>query len=388
MKLGILTQPPKMGQNYGCILQAYALQTKLNELGHESEIIDLRAKNKTRSLLYKCISVFVRIFKRYILNNKKYPKPFDQWDFTEEIRNYIYKNTLDFVDKHLITTEQIEPRGKGNVGRFISSKFDGFIVGSDQVWRPGYVYNLPIYFLDFVKEENVKRIAYAASFGVAENEYNDEMINLCKPLAQKFDAISVREDSGVKLCKELFDVEAVHVIDPTMFFDSEHYIKLSKERNDYFNDGDCFTYILDKSSEKQSIVDRICIKYKLKPFNVMAKAKFKDVGPKHIDDCIMQPVEQWLDGFNKAKFVVTDSFHGTVFSILFKKPFITIGNADRGMARFDSLLRMFHLENRLIHSEKELTEELLNSEINFEAVHEILARERKKAEMFLIEALS
>lgn len=78
MKLGILTQPPKMGQNYGCILQAYALQTKLKELGHESEIIDLRAKNKTRSLLYKCISVFVRIFKRYILNNKKYPKPFDQ----------------------------------------------------------------------------------------------------------------------------------------------------------------------------------------------------------------------------------------------------------------------------------------------------------------------
>ena len=119
----------------------------------------------------------------------------------------------------------------------------------------------------------------------------------------------------------------------------------------------------------------------------MPKSKFADVGPKHIEDCIMPPVEQWIDGFNKAKFVVTDSFHGCVFSIIFKKPFIAIGNASRGMARFESLLRMFKLENRLIHSENELTEQLLNSEIDYEAVHEILANERKKAEDFLLKAL-
>ena len=120
----------------------------------------------------------------------------------------------------------------------------------------------------------------------------------------------------------------------------------------------------------------------------MAKAKFKDVGPKHIDDCIMPSVEQWLDGFNKAKFVVTDSFHGCVFSIIFRKPFIAIGNASRGMARFESLLRMFKLENRLILSEDNLTEELLNSEIDYDAVHEILTKERKKAVKFLEDAIN
>ncbi len=172
-----------------------------------------------------------------------------------------------------------------------------------------------------------------------------------------------------------------------MFFDAEHYTQLSEERSDYFNDGDCFTYILDKSDEKQRIIKRICQKHYFKLFNVMPKNKFSEVGPKHIEDCIMPPVEQWLDGFNKAKFVVTDSFHGCVFSIIFRKPFIAIGNASRGMARFESLLRMFKLEDRLIHSENDLTEDLLNSAIAYDAVHIILAKEREKAVKFLADAL-
>ena len=142
------------------------------------------------------------------------------------------------------------------------------------------------------------------------------------------------------------------------------------------------------SDEKQRIINRVCKNYNLEFFSVMPKSVFKDVGPLYIKDCVIPPVEQWLDGFNKAKFIVTDSFHGCVFSIIFKKPFIAIGNSERGMARFDSLLKMFKLENRLIHSENDLTEDLLNSEIDYDAVHEILAKEREKAKMFLIKALS
>ena len=384
MKIGLLTLPPKPGLNYGGILQGYALQTKLKELGYDNEIIDIRPKLKSRSIIHKFLSIFVRLFKRYIFRNKKVNHPLKQWDFTDRIINVIYKNTLDFINKYIVATEQIFL--EKNL-KFDFNRYDVFIVGSDQVWRPRFVLYQPHYFLSFVKNEKIKRIAYAASFGVAENEYTEKLLKICKPLVQKFGAISVREDSGIKLCKELFDVDAVHVIDPTMFFDAEHYIKLSNERNDYFNDGDCFTYILDKSAEKQRIIDRVSKRFNLKPFNVMPKSKFADVGPKHIVDCIMPPVEQWLDGFNKAKFVITDSFHGTVFSILFKKPFLVVANKSRGMARFDSLLRMFHLKNRLIQSEKDLTEELLESEIDFNAVHEVLAKERKKAEKFLVDAL-
>ena len=380
MKLGILTQPVKRGENYGCILQAYALQTKLKELGHESEIIDLREKLNRRSVLHKFLSIFVRLFKRNILGNKRINHPMKQWDYTDEIKNIIFINTLNFINKHIICSEHIVPTRELNIN---TEKYDGFIIGSDQVWRPVCNYHQPILFLDFVKDEKVKRIAYAASFGVGKNEYSEDLIKICKPLAHKFDAISIREDSGVRLCKELFDVDAIQVIDPTMFSDADHYIKLSKERSDYFNDGDCFAYILDKNDEKQRIINEVCHKHNFKPFNVMPKSKFADVGPKHIDDCVMPPVEQWLDGFNKAKFVVTDSFHGCVFSIIFKKPFIAIGNASRGMARFESLLRMFHLEKRLIQTENDLTEELLNSEIDYDVVHGILKKEREKAEKFL-----
>ena len=367
MKVGLLTLSPKPGLNYGGILQGYALQTKLKELVH------------------KILSVIVRLFKRNLLGNKKIQHPLKQWNFTDEVRKNIYKNTLDFVSKNIVISEQIIPEKDLKID---TEKYDCFIVGSDQVWRPKYVPYQPHYFLDFVKEKNVKRIAYGASFGVAEKEYSDELLNICKPLAQKFCAISVREDSGIKLCKELFDVDAVHVIDPTMFFGAEHYIKLSKERDDYFNNGNCFAYILDKSNEKQRIISRVSNKYNLKPFNVMPKSKFADVGPQHVEDCIMPPVEQWLDGFNKAEFIITDSFHGCVFSIIFKKPFIVIENAERGGARFESLLRLFKLENRMIQSENDLREDLLNTEIDYEVVHEILAKEREKATMFLIKALS
>ncbi len=414
MKIAILTQPPKMGQNYGCILQAYALQKKLHELGYYGEIIDLRPSFKKKSVIYKLLSVIVRLFKRNILNIKSYPKPFAQWDYTEQINNIICKNTLEFVNQYIMTTKQIEPKLNVRLNKLnqwfaipllnannvdvekkvfllddneIIKQYDAFIVGSDQVWRPRNNTCLIHYFLDFVCDKKVKRIAYAASFGVAENEYSEELLNVCRTLAQKFDAISVREDSGVWLCKELFDVDAIHVIDPTMFFDTEYYINISKERTDYHNDGDCFTYILDKNDEKLRIINLVSQKFGLKPFNVMPKSKFADVGPMHINDCIMPSVEQWLDGFNKAKFVITDSFHGCVFSIIFKKPFIAIGNASRGMARFDSLLRMFKLENRLIHSVNDLTEELINNEIDYDAVHEILAREREKAFTFLKDAL-
>ena len=307
----------------------------------------------------------------------------------ERIFNLIKKNTNEFISKY-INLSKFRYRTSSDLSKKQELvNYDVYISGSDQVWAclepSSYVKHC---MFDFLRgRTEIKRISYAASFGKDEFCKDPAYIQECKQLLQKFDAISVREDSGVRLCKELFDVDAVHVIDPTMFFDAEHYIKLSKERNDYFNDGDCFTYILDKTDEKQRIIDKVSRKFDLKPFNVMPKSKFADVGPKHIEDCVMPPVEQWLDGFNKAKFVVTDSFHGCVFSIIFKKPFIAIGNASRGMARFESLLRMFKLENRLIHSENELTELLLESKIDYEAVHEILKKEREKAMKFLRNAL-
>ena len=382
-KILILTQP--LGFNYGGILQAYALQSVLKN-NNVVETLDWNVSFPTYRWL-------ILVFKRFLLNKlfNRNLSPYLDILFPPPIfYNRITKNTRSFIARHLNLT-----KSKYRIGQDFSKNkelfdYNIYITGSDQVWAcssyNNYVKNC---MFDFLRnKENIKRVSYAASFGKDGFYNNFNYIQECKQLLLKFNAISVREDSGVRLCKELFDVEATHVIDPTMFLDAEHYIKLSKERKDYSDDGDCFSYILDMSDEKQRIINRVCKNYNLEFFSVMPKSVFKDVGPLYIKDCVIPPVEQWLDGFNKAKFIVTDSFHGCVFSIIFKKPFIAIGNSERGMARFDSLLKMFKLENRLIHSENDLTEDLLNSEIDYDAVHEILAKEREKAKMFLIKALS
>jgi exopolysaccharide biosynthesis predicted pyruvyltransferase EpsI len=123
--------------------------------------------------------------------------------------------------------------------------------------------------------------------------------------------------------------------------------------------------------------------FKLKSFYVMAKRKFTDFEKECIEDCIFPPATAWLRGFMDAEFVVTDSFHGTVFSILFNKPFIAIGNQDRGLARFSSLLKLFNLENRLIQTSTDIDDKLLHEKINWEKVNAILREKKEQSLRFL-----
>ena len=378
----ILTQP--LGLNYGGILQAYSLQQFLQINSCQVEILNWSIASPNYRWLFSYVKrLFLKkVFKR---NMSSYPNSYPPLKYF----NAITYHTRKFIVKHLKLTHFKYEKKDDFSTRNELFNYDVYIAGSDQVWtcnKPNSYVKKCMF--DFLKiKNNIIRISFAASFGKDKFCSEPKFVLECKQLLQKFDAVSVREDSGVSLCKNLFGIDAVHVIDPTMFFDANHYVKLSKERNDYSNNGECFTYILDKSEEKQRIINKICSMFNLKSFNVMPKSKFADVGPRYVNDCVLPPVEQWLDGFNKAKFIITDSFHGCVFSIIFKKPFIVIGNESRGMARFDSLLRMFKLENRLIHSEKDLTEEVLNSEIDYEAVHEKLVKERQKAVTFLKSAI-
>src|SRR5690606_15864360 len=103
--------------------------------------------------------------------------------------------------------------------------FDTYIVGSDQCWRPKYSPNITNYFLDFLNDkQNVIRISYAASFGTSDWEFNEPETKMCRDLIQKFDAVSVRESSGIELCQKYLDKEAQHVLDPTMLLELDDYI--------------------------------------------------------------------------------------------------------------------------------------------------------------------
>lgn len=378
MKIGILTLP--LHTNYGGILQAYALQKVLKDMGHKVWTIDRESKT---SCLIKLLSIVKRILYRIFKREKNRIRV---WPTIKEER-IILKNTNRFIKENINAT----PKILSNHDFYLLEKyhFDSIVVGSDQVWRPTYSPCLSNYFLDFAKQwKKIKRIAYAASFGVDNWEFSKDQTIKCASLAQCFDAISVREDSAINLCKEYLDVDAIHVLDPTMLLTKEDYIRLVEKDNIPKSKGSLMTYVLDQSPEKEDIVQNIAKELNLIPFSVMPENTYSEVGNKHISTCIYPTVTEWIRGFMDAEYVVTDSFHGTVFSIIFNKPFITIGNHYRGMTRFTSLLKIFGLQERLIASSEELTEEKMNTPINFTRINQIKESEQKKSMEFLNNELS
>lgn len=375
MKICILTQP--LGHNYGGLLQAYALQVVLKRMGHEVWTEDRRDNRLQISLkLKKAIrQVLSILFSRVSDRFRKVYYP------TQKERNIIQQHTDSFIRQYLTITEPIFSADKKQLLHY---GFEAYVVGSDQVWRPMYSPCLTNYFLDFTKNDTVKRIAYAASFGTDEWEYTKRQTEICSRLVQRFDAVSVREESGVGLCEKYLHVNASHVLDPTLLLDMDDYMHLiDNEQMRLDGSGGVYTYILDANSEKIKIINSVSRNLDLAPFTVMPQKNFYQAGPELIDQCVYAPVSMWLQGFKDAKFVVTDSFHGTVFSIMFNKPFIVIANKSRGLSRFTSLLKMVGLENRLLFSASELTDELIKSTIDFSAVKASIASERIQSIEFL-----
>lgn len=372
MKIGILTQP--LHNNYGGLLQNYALQTVLKRLGHDVYTINVKSKNSTKFIRFA--SILKRSAQRLLGQQVRVRT----WATAQEAE-VISQHTRQFVNRNIVTTESITRKLDSNL--LNNYNFGAYIVGSDQVWRPKYSPQLPTYFLDFLENNtDVIKLAYAASFGVDDWEFTESQTVEFKRLAKLFNAISVREDSGAELCKKYFDVDATHVLDPTMLLDKEVYISLVEKDNIKESPGNLFTYILDSSDEKNSIVKTIANNYNLRPFSVMQTKRFSDKDRQGINDCVFPPVEEWIRGFMDAQFVVTDSFHGTVFSILFNKPFVSIGNKGRGLSRFTSLLKMFNLEDRLIFNSKYYNLDNLDS-IDSERINLILRDEREKSLRFL-----
>lgn len=342
MRIGILTLP--LNQNYGGILQAYALQTVLERLGHEVRVVEW--KRPYGLPFYKMPYVYG---KRMVMNllGHKIPVLYEQKYNREQC--VIRQNTNKFIKEYIHLAEY------DDFSDIKESEYDAIVVGSDQVWRPRYfgIKQIENAYLKFAEGWNIKRITYAASFGTDEWGYTDKQTSECGRLLRMFDAVSVREDSGVRLCRERFSVDARHVLDPTMLLDKNDYMKLFEEVGTPKSKGNLLCYMLDETEEKRGLVRRVAEEKGLRPFNV--KSQSDDI-TSPIGERIQPPLEQWLRGFYDAEFVVTDSFHACVFSILFDKPFVVVGNADRGMSRFNSLLAMFGLEDRLVTNGHAYTE--------------------------------
>jgi polysaccharide pyruvyl transferase WcaK-like protein len=377
MKIGILTQP--LMNNYGGLLQNYALQTVLKRLGHMPYTINITYKN---NWIKRIGSIIKRISQRMLGEKVR----IRVWPTAKESL-ILSQNTRQFIKKNIKTT--IEIKKKIDMKYLTKYKFDVFIVGSDQVWRPAYSPQLSTYYLSFLKNSSlpIKKLAYSASFGVDNWEYSAYLTGKYRELIKKFDAISVREDTAVEFCKRYFQTDTIQTLDPTFLLNKNDYIELVDKEKNSGQEKYLFTYILDNSENNNKIVNIIAKTYKLKLRSGMPVKQFIDFGKRTLEECIFPSISDFIQGVQQANFVITDSFHGTVFSIIFNKPFISIANKGRGETRFTSLLKLFNLEDRLINSPDLSSIDLLK-EINWNEVNSILKQRQEESLNFLIKNLN
>ena len=349
MKIGILTHP--LRTNYGGILQNYALQYVLRSLGYSVETINWQ---ENKSVIYIVISYVYRLFAHYVLRKKHIPT--DMFlNVTNKQFLYISSNIQTFIKEYIKLSKQISSLKK--IGEVNGFSYDAIIVGSDQVWLQQYA---PTMYLDFVKDENVLKIAYAASFGQDRWTYDNHKTEVCSRLAKKFNAISVRENSAVYLCEKKLGVSAIQVLDPTLLLNSEIYSSLISKQE--IVKSYLMTYILDANVHKENIINCVSKLLKIPECSIREnKQTWKLFGDN--SHLVIKPIEKWLQGFRDCEFVVTDSFHGVAFSIIFNKQFIDIGNRKRGLDRFQSILKQFNLLDRLVDENTDIDNYLKNLKV-------------------------
>lgn len=362
MKIGIISYP--LNNNYGCHLQTYALYTVVCNLGHNVTYINRRSDKPT-------IWWWIKKIVKNLLNGRS---PF--FSYEDFIMKRKGKKLVVFFEKYI--KNHTSPIYSSRELEHYRDEFNAIIVGSDQVWRPELLSDVRDYFLKFLGDSKTKRISYAASFGNDNPQYTSQLMVECGALISKFDAVSVREQSGMDIISKFGWIanSPQLVLDPTLLLSVNDYRELFIKSK---RDSTVFSYILDDTSEKRAIRSEIASLMNLRinsPLDGCNQYNFE-----------YPSVEDWLSGIDKSDFVITDSFHGTVFAVIFEKPFLVIVNQNRGASRFKSLLECLGLEERILLGAQDV-ERVLQHKIDWNNVKGRLRNERERSISFLKKELS
>lgn len=367
MKIGIFTQP--LGHNYGGILQNWSLQQVLRNLGHTSITVryyGITSAQQFWTFLYCTTAYIVKQIIRHP-NRNLYGSSFNY-------KQRKYNLLKGFVKKYISRTARIAKPTAETLKKY---GFDLILVGSDQVWRPCYnKKSLNLMFgISDDGDFDCDFMAYAASFGVDRWELNEYETENAKRGIRKFKAVSVRESSGIELCKRYLCVDAQHVLDPTLLLGPSDYNKLIKKGSTERIKRKIGVYILDMNPEKAKLIDAVCKSLNSEPyyFGIIDRTQEK-----------YDSVETWLSSFYSCQFIITDSFHGTAFSINYNRPFVAIVNHNRGADRFNSLLNQLGLSGRMISEvEYQKAVDISNRAIEWDTVNKKLNQARKSSLEFL-----
>jgi len=313
-KVGILTLP--LTHNYGGILQCVALQKVLVDLGCDVLILD-----------------------------RKYPEPFWKRTLKKTLFGFSFAEIERFKTKHFKNISEPIRTSEGLKEAVLESNIEAVVVGSDQIWREQYVSGFSLdYFLESLSEIPIKKIAYAASFGTGTIRKPVSNVNI-SDLLKKFSGISVRETSGLKILEENFNIHyATQALDPTLLLPSSFYESISAEAKTPPSKKTLAVYLLDETEEKLTQINQVAETMGLSVVQICHQ-------PTHTLRRIFQQkkdVAHWLQTIQNAEVVITDSYHGMLFSILFKKQFVVWVNNKRGATRFNSIAKQLGLQDRLV----------------------------------------
>jgi len=348
--------------NYGSVLQAYATQEILKDLGFEVEIVDYIPKDwQTKHLLLDIRQSrgFVRdnIY-RLMRAGSIFLKQKTFWGFIKKNLNMttVYKSFEELCAK--------------------PPKADIYCTGSDQVWNSGYSNMDPSFYLQF-GDKKIKRFSYAASIGRESLEAEEQ--NIVGNYLKDYSAMSVREDSAVKILEQM-GFDSTLVLDPTLQFPRKKWLELSAPpliKEKYL----ILMLLYSEDNNATNIARKIADEKGLK----LVKISWELTKPPKVDKLMThRKPEEFISLFNNAEYVVTNSFHGLAFSINLNKQFVVVKRNEYN-SRIESLLRLTRLEERLVDGE--IKEGIVDKVINYDEVNEILDKERVKARAFLKESL-
>lgn len=350
-RIGIVTMPVRC--NYGGALQSYALQYFLRNKGYDPVVIDCRRRASAASTCHQWIE-----------------------------RNILYRHFTAFARQYMHRTGRLTDDA---ALRSAAEKCAAVITGSDQVWRLSMIQGVERhYFLDFVPDA-VRRIAYAASFGTDDLEPCDTTLQTdLRRLVKRFYAISVREDEGIEICRRHWNAEACRVLDPTLLAGREAFDPIAQQAPP--SQGELFYFFLGDRHTETAHLQQIAAQAGKRAFTVNAGRTLRI---SKFAFAFYPPVEAWVRAFADAEAVVTDSFHGVCFALLYGKPFYVTGNRSGGTSRIRSLLTMSGTEERYVPAITDCSDyrQLTAPTIDYTEVWQRLANEREKSEQFLLNTL-
>ena len=361
MKIDIVTL--HRAQNYGSVLQAFALQKQIEKLGHQAYILDYYPEHYTnKGLLKRLKNKSSRFNNPLVLLIAKlliYPSYLKKGIQFNKFMHYLNLEKPSFA-----TNEE-------GMGRFTDA--DAYCAGSDQIWNSHWNEGVEkALFLDFVPKGKLC-FSYAASIGLSNIPANE--IDETKLLLDKFEFLSLREDKGVELVKKLGRTDAVQCLDPTLLMSKEEWSLYADDS--YKGKEYVLTYNLHHDPEIDKCAKAIASKYHLQIRNI--SYNWHDiVRHGHLDWC--PTVEGFLGLIKNAKYVVADSFHATAFSIIFEKPFVVI-TPEVASSRLSSLLKMLELDDYNINKFTSL--KVIEQPIDYIRVKSIIATKQRESISFL-----